>query len=71
MRNIISKEPFGFQQIPPALIEKVYDKNGLLEKYIYNDGTSKRDIPINNILEITKNQLKFSLPHLHQTMQIW
>lgn len=51
-RNRLTGEPFGYQQMPPALIEKVYDKNGALQKYQYNDGTNKVDIAIDNMIEI-------------------
>ncbi len=51
-RNIITKEPFAYQQIPPALIEKHYNPQGKLDYYFYNDGTNKIQLNPNDILEI-------------------
>lgn len=52
-RNVITKEPFAYQQIPPALIEKKYDyKTGKLDYYEYNDGTNKPiQLRIEDIIE--------------------
>ena len=46
-RNIINGEVFGYQQIPPALIEKKDDGN-----YIYDDGVNKINISQKDMLEI-------------------
>ena len=52
-RNIITKEPFAYQQIPPALIDKKYDnKTNALLYYEYNDGTNKIELNPNDIIEI-------------------
>ena len=51
-RNVFNKEPFSYQQIPPALIEKVYDSSGRFLHYLYNDGVNKKEISKNNMLEI-------------------
>jgi HK97 family phage portal protein len=51
-RNTFNKEPFAYQQIPPALIEKHYNAQHELDYYLYNDGTNKIEISIQDILEI-------------------
>lgn len=52
-RNILTGEPFAYQQLPPALIEKEYDKyTGRLTKYLYNDGTNKISLKIEDMIEI-------------------
>lgn len=51
-RNIINKEPFAYQQIPPPLLEKHYTPQGRLDYYLYNDGTNKIELSINDVLEI-------------------
>ncbi len=51
-RNVLTGKPFAYQQIPPALIEKKYSSSGSLDVYLYNDGTNKIEIPVNDILEI-------------------
>lgn len=51
-RNKLTKKPFGYQQIPPALIEKVYNEQGRLINYKYTDGLNEQDIPIKDMIEI-------------------
>lgn len=52
-RNILTKEPFAYQQLPPALVEKEYDKyTGVLIRYLYNDGTNKIPLKKEDIVEI-------------------
>ena len=52
MRNKINKQPFGYQQLPPMLIEKKYDENGVFTHYEYNDGTNVIKISKDDMLEI-------------------
>ena len=52
-RNVLTGQPFAYQQIPPALIEKEYDKTtGALVKYYYNDGTNKIPLNVADMIEI-------------------
>jgi len=52
-RNILTNIPFAYQQLPPALIEKEYDKTtGVLSKYTYNDGVNKIPLKIEDMIEI-------------------
>jgi HK97 family phage portal protein len=51
-RNILSKEPFAYQLIPPPLIEKERNLDGSLKNYLYVDGQNKRPIPIEDLIVI-------------------
>ena len=51
-RNVLNGLPFAYQQLPPALVEKKYSLQNKLEYYLYNDGTNKIELRVEDIIEI-------------------
>ena len=51
-RNLLNKEPFAYQQLPPALVKRVKSETKLIDHYVYDDGTNQREFAPEDIIDL-------------------